>query len=481
MNNLKSPLSSDMKQLNETITRMILDKSIFKAMDEPWFQEQIYQLFNIAFDNSHAKQKLMAISALSRIAFFVKAHRISLFKRLQPAFKQPLPSLQNLNEADHRLNVAKSLECCESNEWLCEYLISESFLEERAEKTRESLINNLVQRTSDFKAVLELSITAVGNLRKNKSITPDQLLKRYVLVFKLLRKAIATGSHTAHDDSGLALQKLFVTAAKGTSATKDFKVKAAFADEIIYLVHSLIQIRFSLATEANTYLVLQSIKTWFSKSEWLLFLSRSDSVKTVQSDLSEAVLILAKQGLSDAELLGFLVLTFATKDKAKPLLTSIADNSLTTPANIKTWLKSVGRITESSEKAARDDSSLLNADQSIALLLLEATRLESILSTAEENISSAIEMFEPQLGDQTQTLFVRNRSILNSVKSLANKRSLQLSGNPGDITDYSPLEHNLISGKTMGVRKVRIVTPKVERVIRDRVSTVLAAQVEAIE
>ena len=100
---------------------------------------------------------------------------------------------------------------------------------------------------------------------------------------------------------------------------------------------------------------------------------------------------------------------------------------------------------------------------------------------SEENISSSIEMFEPQLGDQTQTLFVRNRSILNSVKSLANKRSLQLSGSPGDITDYSPLEHNLISGKPMGVRKVRIVTPKVERIVRDRVSTVIAAQVEAIE
>jgi len=472
---------NSMKQRNEVITQMMTDKSIFKAVKEDSFKKEIDEMFVIAADDSDDIEKLLAIGALTRLAFFIKALRKPFFERLQAVFATPIPSLQILSEADDRLYVAKALVSINQADWLPDYLALEIFLQEKGEKTRESLIKNLVQRTSDFKAVLELFITAVDNLKKNKPITSDQLLKRYVLVFKLLRKAVAMGSHTAHDETGLALQKLFVTAAKGISNTKDFKVKAAFADEIIYLIHSLIQIRFSLATEANSYLVLQSIKTWFGKSEWLFFLGQSDCVNTVQSDLSEAVLILAKHGLSDAELLDFLILTFATKDKAKPLLTSIAGSSHAIPANIKTWLKSAGRITESAEKTSITDSSLLNADQSIALLLLEALRLESILSTSEENISSSIEMFEPQLGDQTQTLFVRNRSILNSVKSLANKRSLQLSGNPGDITDYSLLEHHLISGKTIGVRKVRIVTPKVERVIRDRVSTVLAAQVEAIE
>ncbi|MBT5223361.1 MAG: hypothetical protein HON51_00580 [Gammaproteobacteria bacterium] len=470
-----------MKIRNEAITQMMTDKSIFQAVKEDSFKKEIDEIFVIASNDKDAVQKLLALGAITRIAFFIKALREPFFERLQPVFEYPIPSLQILDEADDRLYVAKALENTKYDDWFPGYLALEIFLEDKGTKTRESLVNNLVKHNKDFRCLLELSITAIDKLKQDKSISADQLLKRYVHVFALLRKVVATSSYTAHDDTGLVLQQLFVKATRGTSDTKYFKLKMAFADEIIYLIHSLIQIRFSLATEANTYLVLQSIKNWFGKSEWLLFLSRSESVKTVQSDLSEAVLILAKQGLSDAELLDFLVLTFATKDKAKPLLTSIADNSLAIPANIKTWLKSAGRITDSTDKTSISDSSLLNADQSIALLLLEASRLESILSMSEENISSSIEMFEPQLGDQTQTLFVRNRSILNSVKSLANKRSLQLSGSPGDITDYSPLEHNLISGKPMGVRKVRIVTPKVERIVRDRVSTVIAAQVEAIE
>ena len=481
MKDLDSTQKSTMQQRNETITKMILDKSIFKAMDESWFQAEIEQLFEIASQSGNAEQKLLAIGALARIAFVVKSYRKTLFGRLQAVFTQPLPSLQVLDDADSRLIVARSLEFCEANDWLCGYLVTESFLEEKSGKTREALINNLILNSREFKDVLELCLPAIEGLKKNKSISHDQQLKRYMLVFKLVRKAVATATLSANDETGPALKKLFVTACKGLSDIKDFNAKIAFAEEVIYLIHSAIQIRFSLATEAKTYAILLNIQNWFGKSEWLLFLDRSDCVETIRSDLSEAVLILAKQGLSDTELLDFLILTFPTRAQAKPLLVNIADNSLAIPAQIKTWLKSAGRISKLSVDTVKEDSGILNADQSIALLLLEAMRLESILGNAEQNICSSIQMFDPQLEEQTQTLFVRNRTILNSVKSLAEKRSLKLRGRIGDVTDYSPIEHELISGNTLGIRKVRIVTPMVQRVVRDRVSTVIPAQVETVD
>jgi len=49
------------------------------------------------------------------------------------------------------------------------------------------------------------------------------------------------------------------------------------------------------------------------------------------------------------------------------------------------------------------------------------------------------------------------------------------------VVEYSPLEHQLINGNSLGVRKVKIITPLVERVIRNNVSTVLQAQVEALD
>jgi len=142
---------------------------------------------------------------------------------------------------------------------------------------------------------------------------------------------------------------------------------------------------------------------------------------------------------------------------------------------------SAGTNTGQNNNKQTDESNLLNADQSIALLLLDALRFEQIVSNTEHNLTSSVEMFDPALESQTQTLFVRGRSVLNNVKSLAAKRGLQTRGNSGDVVEYSPLEHQLINGNSLGVRKVKIITPLVERVIRNNVSTVLQAQVEALD
>ena len=73
------------------------------------------------------------------------------------------------------------------------------------------------------------------------------------------------------------------------------------------------------------------------------------------------------------------------------------------------------------------------------------------------------------------------------VESMANKlslavkwRSLRLRGTVGDEVEYSPVEHRLDAG--MRSRRVRLLTPVVERVSEDGVPrVVLKAAVEPVD
>jgi len=471
-----------MKQRNEVITQMMTDKSLFQAVKEDSFKKEIDEIFVIASEDNDAVQKLLAIGAITRIAFFIKALRAPFFERLQPVFETPIPSLQILDEADDRLYVAKSFEYIKPVDWLSGYLASELFLEEKGEKTRSSVVTDLVSRSNDLNDILSLCVCSIEHFKAQSSdLSADQIIKRYTLAFKTLRQAIATADITSHEQSGESFKQLLITATRGTSGIKDNKIQFSFAEEVIAFIHSLVQVRFSLATDALTYSALSHLKSWLGKTDWLIFLSKSQNIAVIQSDLSEAVLILAKQGITDADLLNVLKLTYPSRDKAKSLFKKIANSSESIPSEVKTWLMSAGTNTGQNNNKQTDESNLLNADQSIALLLLDALRFEQIVSNTEHNLTSSVEMFDPALESQTQTLFVRGRSVLNNVKSLAAKRGLQTRGNSGDVVEYSPLEHQLINGNSLGVRKVKIITPLVERVIRNNVSTVLQAQVEALD
>lgn len=473
---------SSMKQRNEIITQMMTDKSLFQAVKKEDFKKEIDEMFVIASDDKDAVQQLLAIGAITRIAFFIKALREPFFERLQPVFESPIPSLQILDEADDRLYVAKAFEYITPVDWLPSYLASELFLEEKGEKTRSSVVTDLVSRSNDLNDILSLCVSSIERFKAQSSdLSADQIIKRYTLAFKALRKAIATADITSHEQSGESFKQLLITATRGASGVKDSKIQFAFAEEVIAFIHSLVQVRFSLATDALTYSALSHLKSWLGKTAWLVFLSKSKNITVIRSDLSEAVLILAKQGITDADLLDVLKLTFPSRDRAKSLLKKVANSSESIPSEVKTWLMSAGTKTGQKNDKQTDDSLLLNADQSIALLLLDALRFEQIVSNTEHNITSSVDMFDPALSSQTQTLFVRGRSVLNNVKSLAVKRGLQTRGNSGDVVEYSPLEHQLINGNSLGVRKVKIITPLVEKVIRNNVSTVLQAQVEALD
>lgn len=76
-----------MKIRNEAITQMMTDKSIFQAVKEDSFKKEIDEIFVIASNDKDAVQKLLALGAITRIAFFIKALREPFFERLQPVFE----------------------------------------------------------------------------------------------------------------------------------------------------------------------------------------------------------------------------------------------------------------------------------------------------------------------------------------------------------------------------------------------------------
>ena len=470
-----------MKQRNELITKMISDKSIFIEVNEGRFAEEVETLFSIAESKENPEDRLMAISALSRITSVVKSLRDEIFDRLLSILNESLPDLQMLESSDDRMYVAKALENAESSEALCRYLFKEAFLEDKGEKARDALLQNAITKSVLAKNFFSIGALVAKDVVTELVLTPDQWLKRFVKIFNIIRKSLVKAGINASDDVGMSLNYFFIAISDIVKAADDVKSRRKFAEESLGLIHALIQLRFSLATESDTYAVMGSVKILLGKKEWHDLIYASEVIFVIRDDLTEAILTLAKQGISDSKLLDYLIQTYPDRKSAEQHVSQIAGRSSAIPVDVKSWLISGGRHAGFSHKDKFSDAGMQGADRSIALLMLDMVQLEKHINTTAKNITESIQMFDPALETLVQTLFTRNRALLNDIKSLAGKRSLRVGGVVGEVVDYSPTDHQLIEGVSVGVRKVKIVSPAIERVINDKVSIVIQAEVERVE
>jgi hypothetical protein len=75
---------------------------------------------------------------------------------------------------------------------------------------------------------------------------------------------------------------------------------------------------------------------------------KSQAIKWIRVDISEALLILAKQGLADNKLLDLLTVAYGSTEAANKITIQIAESNSGIPADVKSWLKAGGVISTAS-------------------------------------------------------------------------------------------------------------------------------------
>jgi hypothetical protein len=236
------------------------------------------------------------------------------------------------------------------------------------------------------------------------------------------------------------------------------------AARTLRLTHTLVRIRFSLAADDRAYEPVVHVREWFQPHQWARFLEQCADARPVVRDLREAILLLARQGRTDQQLLKRLELVSGSEVAAQRILAQLVGEP-GVPPEVQAWL--IGTVPTHSPVGER--SALLMADREASenLALGELLRLCAQVSSAaihvERSVLPELEILAPDAATPIRSLSARAADLSATVLSFANQRRLKLRGQPGEVVEFSPVEHEMMGGPTPGVRWVRLVQPAIEQ------------------
>jgi hypothetical protein len=262
---------------------------------------------------------------------------------------------------------------------------------------------------------------------------------------------------------------------KKTGRPETELVAREVADELLALIHELIRARFSLATEAATYEALYVAEDWLSPRRWPAFAKSSAHARILVADLREALTILARQGRTDATLLRLLTRAAGSEEAVRAATSQIAQQPGLSP-EVREWLVHLGdvprRPAPRTETLAAESQELAE-NAFLADLLIEAEQLARRSEIVRQEVLPEVKILAPTLAAQLEGHVGQGFAISEAIRSLARRRSLEVRGRPGEVIEFSPLEHEIVDGTEAGVRYVRIRKPTVVYVRPDSVPVVV--------
>ncbi|MDA3970515.1 MAG: hypothetical protein PF442_04130 [Desulfobulbaceae bacterium] len=453
----------------DALRKLIAARKHHAASKDKGFQIGIDGLLETVGDTSaQDKDRLLAVATLGRLASSIKRLRATIYDSLQVALAKELPEPFLLEEPDDRSYVGYACEQVQPK-WGVDYCANAIVYEETGEQSRVAFLKALLMMKPDLSAVL---MELAGVIRSFIPETEDpgtSIAKRLKRLMDGLQVAMAEIRGEPGDEPGKQLASLCWAAFKDVPVSKKVDTLIDTTAGVAGVIHEVVRLRFSLATEATTYSALKVVKSLQPTNVWAKNAPQSKALLQVVQDISEAMLILAKQGITDDSLAGQLVIACGDKKTARQRMKKLAQMP-GVANNVKNWLAE-GK-NEAPLDVAIGESQQLNDDCQLAELLIDAQRFQALESVGKQQILPEIEMLDPRLGESVQRLMQNGVTICDAIAVMAKRKNLRVRGTSGDIEEYAPMEHEII-GERNGVRQVCIVRPVVEQVRDSGVSFVI--------
>ena len=462
--------AAPMEQRIRGLKELMKGGAIHAVRDDPRFAKGIDDAVWEVRSAGDPKQMLLALSVVARIASRLKAKRNELGRKLAAELQAPLPNLSELSDAEDRAYAAQALKWA-SGDWVVPYLARAIVEEESGERARSELTRALLDKSSDLASAFDALRKPLAEWTPETEAPGDSAAKRLKRILAAVRRELLLTERPTGSDVGSVIEGLVGDAFRNTGQPTSPEVSADITAEIALTLHDLVRTRFSLAAEASTYWALRVLSRWFLERRWPE--DARAALETLSRDIGEAIALLAKQGITDDELLKSLALVRGSREGALQITSRMAERMTGLPKEVSEWLRR-GRVrarVQGTELIA--ESSQLAADPALALLLIDSRRLVQMLDGPGQDLLNEVRIFEPSLEADTETLLSRAKALAEGLRALASKRSLRVRGEPGETVDYSPVEHEGIAGPITGTRHVRIIRPLVERVRSDSIAEIV--------
>jgi len=440
------------------LTRLITLRVIPKQADDSRFNKGFSKWAALGQSNETAPEhRLLAIAELVRIGQVVKKWLPKTLDALLPMFEHPLPLALHLKDADDRLNVARACSMMKA-EWLPKYLAQNIAQEDQGEKARAELMSALFVQVNSVSDVLELLEDAFGILNIETESPADSMARRLTRTLTALRPTLVNSLIEAGESPGIRLEKLLRTAFRKHGHPQEDKAKIDLTRETALAVHDLVRTRFSVSTEAEIYSPITYCRSFFKSTIWPKELR--NSLELLIQDICEALVMLGRQGIPNQGLLQRIEVLCDHRQNAKAIITSLAENHLELPENIRQWLKSGQLVVISTVSEDLQESLLRASDSTIGFALIEARKILNNNSLTEQVLSS-LEIFNPSLVGAMKDYSFVSETLAKQVEDLAKQRSIDLLGSVGEILDYYPKYFDLTTTSTR--QRVRVNFPAIIR------------------
>ena len=456
-------------ELEDGATALLKGKLVNKAREDQRFRAGLQTCFKITAPDT---DRLKAVS----IAYRLGATSKPVMRMVRPlavlALVRELPPLDLLTNGEDRYYAALSVNDVDAP-WVPQFAARGITLEENAETARYTLARRLFSDRSVADAMTLLADNLATLTFKTEKPT-ESAAKRLRRVVAAIRHAIVEKPIPPGDDLGKALKKLFESPFANVEPALESELSEELSSECCALVHDILRTQLSVVADPEIYRSLQVARYWITPLLWPGFLRSDVRVANVRAALEDAILLLAKQGVTDQALLDALAFFFATREEAASRTKQIAENNTGLDARVREWLVRFGRARSTPVLSSMTDAREANSDPAIASLLVLAESLKNVPENTDA-VTGAVPTLETVRPPQ-----IMNR-LISEIGQLAGARGLSLRLKPGEIVEYSQHAHELVGSAQMGMRHVRVVRPLVERRGADGIVAVIQkALVEAL-
>lgn len=414
--------------------------------------------------------RLLAIAESIRLTQVVKRWAAETLEQLRTHIESELPEVQLLIEADDRLNLARACAQIEAP-WMAEYLSRAIAAEETGEKARAEMLLGVFAQSGSLSEVMRRLSDSFALLRPVTEAPGDTLARRLTRTLSALRDALLESELEAGDGLGDVLHELIARPLSAVGKPQDERVRIDLSREMLLTVHDIVRTRISVAADASIYSVVSYCRKLCGGASWPDELKKP--LERLITDVSEAIILLGKQGLRDQALLAQFEVLTNFPERARALARVLVSRHPELPEDVRDWLEH-GRVRPSRQASeSAIEAAASNADQSIGLALQLARQVRSLRDSLSDPLLSNLQIYDPVLSPVAQELLDGVRSLTVQVEQAATLRGLDLYGTPGSEVEVSTKFFNVVGvqpRQTMVVKQAAIVRKRSDGSVGDVVT-----------
>lgn len=417
------------------------NKRVHDASKSQEFEEGLTRLLKAARD-AEPEERSLAVACVERAIATLKSLAKTLRRPLSDGLASPLAPAQALDDVDNRRYVVMAVRHS-AQPWASAWLAEAAASEESSEPSREEAIRGLLGSSANVADALSALNRAIAAIRFDTERPADSMVRRLRRLLLAVAKVwIETGIEPG-PACGRHLSNLVETAIKRSGLPKDPTLLRELTSAVGACVQALMRARFSSALDSGTYEALEMARGWFAPHDWPSVAAQVPELAHVARDLSEVIALLARAGVTDDRLMRGLVVTLGADAAARNALTKIVETTPGLAEDVRAWLLGT-RARRTSELAEQHSDRSL--DEYIADLLLESRRAG-----------------QPDQGEHgdASPLAGQLAVLAQTIRMMAEVRGLEITGETGDIVEYSALSHQPVDDVPAGIRHVRILEPAV--------------------